>query len=149
MSNSNRQVILVSSDNVTFTIPATVANLSIFIKMFTDDCNIEDEENEPIPMLRVNSKVLKMIIDFMQYYHIDPMTTIEKPLVSHHIGDIVQPWYATFIENVKNEDMLYDMVNAGNYMFIQSLLELSCAMVALSIKEKSISEIHNELYITT
>jgi len=146
MSNSTRDVILIANDNVRFTLPVIVANLSVFIRTMTDDCTIEDEESEPIPILRVNSKVLSMVIDFMQHYHTDPMLTIEKPLITPHIGDVVQNWYAVFIETVKNKDMLYDIINAANYMHIQPLLELSCAATALIIREKSISEIHNELH---
>ena len=150
MSNSTCDVIMISNDNVIFTVPAPVANLSIFIKTITtetDDFTIENEEIDPIPILRVNSKVLSIVIEFMQYYHTQPMLTIEKPLITPHIGDVVQGWYASFIEKVKNKDMLYDIINAANYMHIQPLLELSCAMTALIIREKSISDIHQELYI--
>jgi len=147
MSNSTHDVILIANDNVSFTIPVTVANLSVFIRTITDDCIIDNEEIDPIPMIRINSKVLSMVIEFMQHYHTEPMLTIKKPLITPYIGDVVQTWYASFIENVKNKDMLYDIINAANYMHIQPLLDLSCAMTALIIREKSISEIHNELYI--
>jgi len=116
--------------------------------MMTHDYDTYDSEFESIPILRVHSRVLSMIIEFMHYYHTDPMITIEKPLVSNHIGDVVQQWYAIFIERVKHENMLYDIVNAANYMYIQSLLDLSCAAVATLIHGKSVSEIRNELYIT-
>ena len=147
MSNSTHDVILISSDDVTFTLPVTVANLSVFIRTMTDDCIIDNEEIDPIPMIRINSKVLSMVIEFMQHYHTEAMLTIKKPLITPYIGDVVQTWYASFIENVKNKDMLYDIINAANYMHIQPLLELSCAMTALIIREKSISEIHQEMYI--
>ena len=154
MSCSDMNVSLVSSDGVTFSVPLKVANLSIFVSMMTDgydttgDYDAPDSEFESIPILRVPSNVLSMIIEFMKYYHTDPMITIEKPLISNHIGDVVQPWYAIFIARVKHENMLYDIVNAANYMYIQSLLDLSCAAVATLIHEKSVSDIMNELYIT-
>ena len=147
MNNSSCDVILISSDDVTFTLPVTVAKLSVFLSIMTDDCSIDNEEIDPIPMIRINSKVLSIVIEFMQHYYIEPMMTIQKPLITPHIADVVQGWYASFIENVKNKDMLYDIINAANYMHIQPLIDLSCAMVALIIKEKSISEIHQEMYI--
>lgn len=148
MSCSDLNVTLVSSDGVAFSVPSKVANLSIFVSMMTDEYDASDYEFESIPVMLVPSNVLSMIIEFMKYYHTDPMITIEKPLISNHIGDVVQPWYAIFIERVKHENMLYDIVNAANYMYIQSLLDLSCAAVATLIHEKSVSDIMNELYIT-
>ena len=148
MSCSDLNVTLVSSDGVAFSVPSKVANLSIFVSMMTDEYDASDYEFESIPVMLVPSNVLSMIIEFMHYYHTDPMITIEKPLISNHIGDVVQPWYAIFIERVKHENMLYDIVNAANYMYIQSLLDLSCAAVATLIHEKSVSDIMNELYIT-
>jgi S-phase kinase-associated protein 1 len=148
MSCSDLNVTLVSSDGVAFSVPSKVANLSIFVSMMTDEYDASDYEFESIPVMLVPSNVLSMIIEFMHYYHTDPMITIEKPLISNHIGDVVQPWYAIFIERVKHENMLYDIVNAANYMYIQSLLDLSCAAVATLIHEKSVSDVMNELYIT-
>ena len=148
MSCSDMNVSLVSSDGVSFSVPIKVARLSIFVSVMTDDCDNDTDNNECIPIMRVDSKVLRMIIEYMYYYSTDPMITIEKPLVSNYIGDVVQDWYAVFIERVKYENMLYDIVNAANYMYIQSLLDLSCAAVATLIHEKSVSEVMNELYIT-
>jgi S-phase kinase-associated protein 1 len=148
MSCSDLNVTLVSSDGVAFSVPLKVANLSIFVSMMTDEYDASDYEFEIIPVMLVPSNVLSMIIEFMHYYHTDPMITIEKPLISNHMGDVVQPWYDIFIERVKHENMLYDIVNAANYMYIQSLLDLSCAAVAMLIHEKNVSEVMNELYIT-
>jgi len=151
MNCPDMNVTLVSSDGITFTIPLKAANMSVFVSAMTDtydDAYNEDEEIESIPVIRVTSKVLSMIVEFMCYYPNDPMIPIKKPLVSNHIGDVVQRWYAIFIERVISQDMLYDIVNAANYMFIQPLLELSCAAVAASIQQKNNNEIHAELYLT-
>jgi S-phase kinase-associated protein 1 len=109
-----------------------------------DDDEMDDDEMEDIPILRVRSQVLDMIVGFMLHYDIDPMETINKPLVSNNIGDVVQHWYAVFIERL-DEDMLFDLVNAANYMHIQPLLELACAGVALSINCKTTVEV-NEVF---
>lgn len=143
-------VTLVSSDGVTFSVPIKVASLSIFVSMMTTECDIDTDacDIESIPILRVNGKALRIIIEYMHYYSTDPMVTIEKPLVSNYIGDVVQNWYAIFIERVKQENMLYDIVNASNYMYIQPLLELSCAEIALTIRQKSRDEIRDDFYLT-
>jgi hypothetical protein len=111
---------------------------------FIDELN--DENIEDIPILRVRSQVLDMIVGFMIHYDIDPMVTIKKPLVSNNIGDVVQHWYAVFIEHM-NKDMLYDLVNAANYMHIQPLLELACAGVAISINDKTTADIAQQFYL--
>ena len=48
-------------------------------------------------------------------------------------------WYADFID--VEQDFLFELINAANYMDIQPLLNLSCAKVASSIKNKTPEEI--------
>jgi S-phase kinase-associated protein 1 len=132
--NANRSVNLVSSDGVAFPVPVQVANLSKYVSMMTDEHFIDElnecKETEDIPVMRVSSHLLGIIVKFMHYYADDPMVTIEKPIVSDNLCDVVQKWYATFILQL-DEEVLYDLVNASNYMHIQPLLELSCAAVAV------------------
>jgi S-phase kinase-associated protein 1 len=139
---------LVSSDGVTFSVPVRAANLSKLVSIMTseDFVDSDDENMEDVPILRVRSHVLDMIVGFMIHYDIDPMTTINKPLVSNNIGDVVQHWYAVFIERL-DEDMLFDIVNAANYMHIQPLLELACAGVALSINCKTTVEVNEAFHL--
>jgi len=105
-----------------------------------------DDEIEDIPILRVSSQVLDMIVGFMIHYDIDPMVTIKKPLVSNNLGDVVQHWYAVFIGRI-DEDVLYSLVNAANYMHIQPLLELACAGVAISINGKTTAEVNDAFHL--
>jgi S-phase kinase-associated protein 1 len=140
---------LVSSDGVTFSVPVRAAKLSNLVSAMTDEDfpdELNDEKMEDIPVIRVRSQVLDMIVGFMIHYDIDPMVTIKKPLVSNNIGDVVQHWYAVFIERI-NEDMLYDIVNAANYMHIQPLLELGCAGVAISINGKTTTEVNDAFHL--
>lgn len=140
---------LVSCDGITFSVPMRVAKLSNFISIMTDEYDSDnDEKMEDIPILRVRSHVLDMIVRFMIHYDIDPMVTINKPLVSNNIGDIVQHWYAVFVGHMNN-DMLYEIVNAANYMHIQPLLELGCAAVAILINDKTTDEIEQEFHLHT
>lgn len=145
----NININLVSSDGVIFSVPMKVANLSQFVNIMTagmGDDEMDDDEIEDIPILRVRSQVLSLIVDFMNHYDIDPMVTIPKPLISNNIGDVVQHWYAVFIERI-DENMLFDIVNAANYMHIQPLLELACAGVALSINCKTTTEVNETFHL--
>ena len=52
---------------------------------------------------------------------------------------MVDAWHADFV-NV-DQEMLFEVVMAANYLDIKALLELSCAKVASMIKGKSVQEI--------
>ena len=52
---------------------------------------------------------------------------------------VVQEWYANFIKI--DQDTLFELILAANYMDIKPLLDLTCAAVASQIKGKSPEEI--------
>jgi len=143
---------IISNDGVVFKVPVNIANLSNYIAMMTCDDfpndldNITEYNLEDIPVPSVNAEMLELIIKFMEHYAIEPMVTIEKPLISYNIGDNVQKWYASFILNIPN-DMLYYLINSANYMYIQPLLELSCAQLACLINNKTTTDIDELLYM--
>lgn len=64
---------------------------------------------------------------------------IEKPLKSVEMSSVVDPWYAQYID--LEQEILFELIMAANYLDIKPLLELSCAKVASLIKNKSIQEI--------
>ena len=58
-----------------------------------------------------------------------PITT---PLKSNRIEEIVQEWYANFV-NV-DQTLLFELVTAANFMDIKALLDLTCLAVSILIK---------------
>ena len=58
---------------------------------------------------------------------------------SNELSDIVDPWYAEFV-NLEKE-VLFELILAANFMDINSLLELACAKVASLIKGITIPQI--------
>jgi S-phase kinase-associated protein 1 len=52
------------------------------------------------------------------------------------MASVVDPWYADYI-NLEQE-VLFELIMASNYLDIKPLLELACAKVASLIKNKSI-----------
>lgn len=74
----------------------------------------------------------RQVIEFCKHYKEDPMNEIEKPLKSANMHDVVQEWYAKFVE--VQQETLFELILAANYMDIKPLLDLTCATVASMIK---------------
>jgi hypothetical protein len=55
------------------------------------------------------------------------MTEIEKPLKSQVMADVVQKWYADFVD--LEQVLLFELILAANYMDIKPLLDLTCATI--------------------
>ena len=59
--------------------------------------------------------------------------------------EIVQDWYANFI-NV-DQDVLFELILASNFLDVKPLLDLACATTASLIKGKSPEEIRQQFNI--
>ena len=63
-------------------------------------------------------------------------TPITTPLESNRIGEIVQEWYASFVD--VDQTLLFELVTAANFMDITALLDLTCLAVSVLIKVRRI-----------
>lgn len=73
------------------------------------------------------------------------MQEIEKPLKSANMSEVVSEWDAAFVE--VDQELLFELILAANYMDIKSLLDLTCAKVASMIKGKTPEEIRETFNI--
>ena len=140
---TNNYALLISSEKTIFKVPINILSVSYLITVMLDNVDFDNEDLEDnereMPLFSVNDKCLKKIIEFMEHYYDEKMVDIEKPLISSNLEDIVQKWYADFI-NVDN-DFLYSLINAANYMDIRPLLNLGCAKIASTLRNKPPEEI--------
>jgi hypothetical protein len=60
------------------------------------------------------------------------VTPITTPLKSVRISEIVQDWYASFVD--VDQTLLFELVTAANFMDIKALLDLTCLAVSVLIK---------------
>ena len=112
--------------------PSLTPQLYFFL-LTTEDG--EDTISE-LPLPNVKSQVLQKVIEFCEHHLSEPMTEIEKPLKSQVMADVVQKWYADFVD--LEQVLLFELILAANYMDIKPLLDLTCATVASMIKGKTV-----------
>lgn len=135
-------VTLVASDGEKFSVPRKVAVQSELIKSLIDE---EATGNEEVPLTDIKSPILAKVIDFMNHHADVKLSEIEKPLKSANLAEIVPAWDAAFVE--LEQEQLFELVLAANYLDIKSLLDLSCAKVASMVKGKSPEEIRKTFNI--
>ena len=129
------KVRLLCSDGEEVEIDLEIAEKSVLIKGLIDDSGTEEQ----IPLPNVKRPILEKVITFCQHLKDHAPPEIEKPLKSVDMASVVDAWYADYI-NLEQE-VLFELIMASNYLDIKPLLELSCSKVASIIKNKSIQEI--------
>jgi len=166
MEVDEANVKLVSKEGENFTVRLAVAKMSELVKSMMDgkcwilfllaafrmdvlfcarldlDSNMEEDGDDgisEIPLPNVKSQVLVKVIEFCEHHLQEPMTEIEKPLKSSVMADVVQKWYADFVD--LEQVLLFELILAANYMDIKPLLDLTCATVASMIKGKTPDDI--------
>ena len=74
-----------------------------------------------------------------------PFEIISQPLKSANMAEVVQEWYSNFV--AVEQETLFELILAANYMDIKPLLDLTCATVASLIKGKTPEEIRKTFNI--
>lgn len=132
---------LISSDQKEFVVEQRVALLSELIKTIAEG----DKTENKIPLLNVNSKCLEKIVQYMTHHFENPPKEIVKPLVSSQMTEIVSSWDAEFIN--LDQEFLFELILAANYMDIKPLLDLVCAKIASMMKGKTTQQLRETFSI--
>jgi S-phase kinase-associated protein 1 len=128
-----------SRDGKVFEVPVAVGKMSVLVQDTLGEHDEDSLEMVEIPLPNVASDVLEKVLDYCTKHQEDPMTPIQTPLRSSKLEELVQPWYAEFVQVPR--EMLFDLVAAANFMDIKPLLDLTCLAVSILIKGKSASEL--------
>jgi len=139
--DGNEELVLVSQDGPKFTCPKKVALMSELVKTMAEG----DKEEREIPLPNVKSTVLQKVTQYMKYHVDNPAKEIEKPLKSANMNEVVAGWDADFVD--VDQELLFELILAANYMDIKSLLDLTCAKVASMIKGKTPEQIRKTFNI--
>ena len=133
---------LMTSDGELVEVPKDDAMHSTLIRGIIEDSGAEED----IPLPQVKKAILEKIIVYWKYISQNAAPEIDKPLRSNQLSDVVNEWYADYV-NVEQE-LLFELILAANFMNIKNLLELCCQSVANMIKGKSPEQIRSTFGIT-
>ncbi|KAK1216370.1 hypothetical protein PQX77_020984 [Marasmius sp. AFHP31] len=133
-------VLLVTSDNEQFTADKEVVERSVLIKnMLEADVG---ESDQPIPLPNVSSAVLKKVLEYCEHHRGEPLPAPDADQsqddTRKRTTDISE-WDQKFI--TVDQEMLFEIILAANYLDIKSLLDVGCKTVANMIKGKTPEEI--------
>jgi len=132
---------LVSQEEDKFPVAKKVALQSELVKTMVEG----DKDEKEIPLPNVKGNVLKRVVDYMNHHADNPAKEIEKPLKSANMTEVVSKWDAEFVD--VDQEMLFELILAANYMDIKPLLDLTCAKVASMIKGKTPEQIRKTFNI--
>ncbi len=137
----NTFITLKSSEDKQFKISEKAAKRA---KVFND--LLEDYgKNENIP-LEINSETLESVIKYLEHYENQEPKNIEKPLKSGDLTKVLDTWDYEFISKFSLEKSV-DLVNAANYINLDSLLQLSLCRIASEMVDQPIEEVQKKFGI--
>merc|ERR1712113_211689 len=91
--------------------------------------------DEEIPLPNVKTAVLSKVIDYCKYHKDSPPEEIQKPLKSTNLMECgVGEWDAEYV-NIEQE-VLFELILAANYLDIKSLLDLTCGKNTEQIRKQ-------------
>lgn len=137
------EIVLVGKDGDTVRVDRDAATqASLVLHDLFDDVppfTGEGEPPEPIPIPVADSKVLKVLTDYMVLRKGNPPAEIERPL-KDNIFDVLDEKDRNFLKPL-DEDMVISLAVTANFLNFPALTDLMSARLAEWIKEKSIEEI--------
>ncbi|KAI9689535.1 MAG: hypothetical protein M1822_010186 [Bathelium mastoideum] len=142
MSANSQTIILNSSDGVDIPVDKETATRSVLIKNLLEDLG---DTGEPIPILNVNEAVLKKVLEWCEQHKKDPPATNEDDSDSRKKTTDIDEWDQKFMQ--VDQEMLFEIILAANYLDIKALLDVGCKTVANMIKGKSPEEIRKTFNI--
>ncbi|CAM0906267.1 unnamed protein product [Alopecurus aequalis] len=126
-----------SSDGEEFQIEdEAIGAASAMIKGMLEDCAVE-----VIPLPNVTGPILALVVEYVKKHFADPQEDFRIP----NADDPLKRFDDGFVQ--VEQDTLFDLIVAANYLSIQSLLDLTCKTVADQMKGKSIEEIRGHFNI--
>jgi len=138
-----KEVRLTTSDNADLKVARDIAERSILIKNLLEDLGGDTEEAIPIP--NVNEAVMKKVLEWCEHHRKDPPASQDDDSDSRKKSTDIDEWDQKFMQ--VDQEMLFEIILAANYLDIKALLDVGCKTVANMIKGKSPDEIRKTFNI--
>jgi S-phase kinase-associated protein 1 len=133
---------LKSSQGEVFEVEEDVACMSQLVKNMVEDSGADEE----IPLPNVKTAILGKVLDYCKFHKDEPPAEIQKPLKSANLAECgVREWDVEYVD--VEQEILFELILAANYLDIKALLDLTCAKVASMIKGKTPEEIRKQFNI--
>ncbi|OAQ70457.1 SCF complex subunit Skp1 [Pochonia chlamydosporia 170] len=146
-AKSGPKVFLASNDSATIEVDRVVAERSMLIKNMLDDLGDANiREDNPIPIPNVNEAVLRKVIEWCEHHRNDPPQAQDDESDGRRRTTDIEEWDQKFMQ--VDQEMLFEIILASNYLDIKPLLDVGCKTVANMIKGKSPEEIRKTFNIT-
>nr|XP_023882221.1 SKP1-like protein 1A [Quercus suber] len=140
-----KMITLVSSDGETFEVEEKVAMESQTLKgMIEDDC-----ADSAIPLPNVASQTLSRVIEYCKK-HVEAASEskVDTSYSYDKIDNSLTAWDDEFVKDIKvDQNILFDLILAANFLNIKGLLDLTCKTVADMMNGKSVPEIRKMFHI--
>ena len=124
---------LKSKQEEVFEVEKEVACRSVTVKNMVEDTGLDT----PVPLPMVDSKILIKVIEYCKYHHKAESESLPE--------DEKNVWDKDFVK--VDDETLFNLILAANYLDIKSLLDLTCKTVADEIKGKTPEEIRVQFNI--
>ncbi|OAX82487.1 E3 ubiquitin ligase complex SCF subunit sconC [Emergomyces africanus] len=121
----------------------SIIERSILIKNMLEDVGGSIEDEIPIP--NVNRAVLEKVIAWCTKHQGDPPSTGDEDNDSRRKTTDIDEWDQKFMQ--VDQEMLFEIILAANYLDIKALLDIGCKTVANMIKGKSPEDIRKTFNI--
>ena len=124
----NSEIQISSSDGNIYKISKKAAMRSKLLKGMIED--FPDEISFPLKSIKGN--ILEKIKEYLIHYKDEEPEKIEIPLKSNNFSECVNNWDFNFLGN--DVDIIFDLLEAANYMDIKPLHELVSAYLGSNIR---------------
>ncbi|KAH7162649.1 Skp1 family, dimerization domain-containing protein [Dactylonectria macrodidyma] len=144
---NTQKVWLASNDNAIVEVDRVVAERSMLLKNMLEDVGDEQmNAHNPVPIPNVNEAVLRKVIEWCEHHRTDPPQTQDDESDARKKTTDIEEWDQKFMQ--VDQEMLFEIILASNYLDIKPLLDVGCKTVANMIKGKSPEEIRKTFNIT-
>lgn len=110
-----------------------------------DDFEVEGDVTEAIPVQNVTFPVMEKVVEWCRQHQGDPPATDNDDSDNRKKSTEIEEWDQKFMQ--VDQEMLFEIILAANYLDIKQLLDVGCKTVANMIKGKSPEEIRKTFNI--